>query len=84
MTSDAGFRDYATETLDRLQQRGIVVNPRFASALEQFIIDGFNRSIREGASRERFEAAWEQLIEATHLPAASSTCQDRTVSARRS
>jgi hypothetical protein len=72
MTSDAGFRDYAAETLERLGQRGIVVNPRFASRLEQFIIDGFNRSIHEGASRERFEAAWEQLIEAMFAYAAET------------
>jgi hypothetical protein len=63
MTGDAGFRDYPAETLERLQRRGIIVSSRFASTLEQFVIDGFNRSVHEGASRERFEAAWEQLIE---------------------
>jgi len=63
MTSEAGFRDYPAETLERLQQRGIVVNPRFASDLERFIFDGFNSSVHEGAGREQFEAAWEQLIE---------------------
>ena len=63
MATGGEARDYAGETLDRLQQRGIVVNPRFAPTLEQFILDGFNRSVDEGASRERFEAAWEQLIQ---------------------
>jgi hypothetical protein len=76
MTSDAGFRDYAAESLARLQQRGIIADSRFASDFGHFIMSGFDRSVQEGASRIQIEEALDQLVEAV-LSYAAETGTDR-------